>query len=47
MLRDMINDYKTRKGWKIQLTMPINFISLNILKKLILIQEPQYRNYDG
>ena len=24
----MINDYKTRREWKIQLTMPINFISL-------------------
>ena len=27
-LRDMINDYKTRSVWKIQLTMRINFISL-------------------
>ena len=24
----MINDYKTRREWKIQLTMRINFISL-------------------
>ena len=27
-LRDMINDHKTRREWKIQLTMRINFISL-------------------
>ena len=26
-LRDMIDDYKTRKEWKIKLTMEINFIS--------------------
>ena len=26
-LRDMINDHKTRREWKIQLTMQINFIS--------------------
>ena len=26
-LRDMINDHKTRREWKIQLTMRINFIS--------------------
>ena len=26
-LKDMINDYKTIKEWKIQLTMQINFIS--------------------
>ena len=33
MLRDMINDYKTKKGWKIQLTMPINFISFKYSKE--------------
>ena len=26
-LSDMINDHKTRREWKIQLTMQINFIS--------------------
>ena len=26
-LRDVINDHKTRREWKIQLTMQINFIS--------------------
>ena len=26
-LRDMINDHKTRREWKIQLTMQINFVS--------------------
>ena len=26
-LRDMINDHKTIREWKIQLTMQINFIS--------------------
>ena len=26
-LSNMINDYKTRREWKIQLTMSINFIS--------------------
>ena len=25
-LKDMINNYKTRREWKIQLTMSINFI---------------------
>ena len=28
-LRDMINDHKTRREWKIQLTMQVNFISHN------------------
>ena len=32
-LRDMINDYKTRSEWKIQLTMRINFISLKDSKE--------------
>ena len=35
-LSDMINDHKTQSEWKIQLTMQINFISLNILEKLAL-----------
>ena len=26
-LSDMINDHKTKRGWKIQLTMQISFIS--------------------
>ena len=26
-LRDVINDHKTRREWKIQLTMQVNFIS--------------------
>ena len=29
----MINDYKTRREWKIQLTMRINFISLENSKE--------------
>ena len=32
-LRDMINDHKTRREWKIQLTMRINFISLENSKE--------------
>ena len=32
-LRDMINNYKTRREWKIQLTMRINFISLENSKE--------------
>ena len=32
-LRDMINDHKTRRKWKIQLTMRINFISLKDSKE--------------
>ena len=32
-LRDMINDHKTRREWKIQLTMRINFISLKDSKE--------------
>ena len=32
-LRDMINDYKTRREWIIQLTMRINFISLKDSKE--------------
>ena len=35
MLRDMINDYKTRKEWKIQLTMPIKCISLKYSKEIL------------
>ena len=32
-LRDMINDYKTRREWKIQLTMQINIISVRDSKE--------------
>ena len=32
-LRDMINDHKTRREWKIQLTMRINFISVKDSKE--------------
>ena len=32
-LRDTINDYKTRRKWKIQLTMRINFISFRDSKE--------------
>ena len=32
-LRNMINDYKTRREWKIQLKMRINFISLKDSKE--------------
>ena len=32
-LSDMINDHKTRREWKIQLTMRINFISLENSKE--------------
>ena len=32
-LRDMINDYKTRREWKNQLTMQINFISFKDSKE--------------
>ena len=35
-LSDMINDHKTRRERKIQLTMQINFILLKFLKKLVL-----------
>ena len=29
----MINDHKTKREWKIQLTMRINFISLKVCKE--------------
>ena len=35
-LSDMINNCKTKREWKIQLTMSINFILLKILLKLVL-----------
>ena len=35
-LGHMVNDHKTRREQKIQLTMQINFVFLKILKKLVL-----------
>ena len=35
-LSDMINDHKTRREWKIQLTMSINFFLLKILMKIVI-----------
>ena len=35
-LSDMINDHKTQREWKIQLTMAINLSLLKILTKLLL-----------
>ena len=35
-LSDMINDHKTQRKWKIQLTMAINLSLLKILTKLLL-----------
>ena len=47
-LRDMINDHKTRREWKIQLTMRINFISVKDSKETCtMYSKRQYRNYDG
>ena len=47
-LRDMINDHKTRREWKIQLTMRINFISVKDSKETCtMYSKRQYRNSDG
>ena len=35
-LNDLIDSYRTHSEWKVQLTMPIKFFSLKILKELLL-----------
>ena len=45
-LRDMINDHKTRREWKIQLTMQINFISSEHSEEILCTMHTKSHNID-